>query len=70
MKKNIETDLMGDKIGKIHVGKQDLKSMQTRKMKGLKRGRNESDDEDDDETMNVSEGESIVDETSPKRTRF
>jgi len=36
-KKNIETDLLGDKIGRIHVGKQDLKSMQTRKMKGLKR---------------------------------
>ena len=27
---------MGDKIGRIHLGKQDLGSLQTRKMKGLK----------------------------------
>ncbi|KAF2009863.1 Brix-domain-containing protein [Aaosphaeria arxii CBS 175.79] len=46
-KKNIDMDIMGDKVGKIHVGKQDLGKMQTRKMKGLKRGRNESDGEDD-----------------------
>jgi len=42
-KKNIEMDTMGDKIGKIHVGKQDLSSLQTRKMKGLKRARDEMD---------------------------
>jgi ribosome production factor 2 len=36
-KKNITTDLIGDKIGRIHVGKQDLSTLQTRKMKGLKR---------------------------------
>jgi ribosome production factor 2 len=38
-KKNIATDLMGDKIGRIHVGKLDLTDLQTRKMKGLKRNR-------------------------------
>jgi len=38
-KKNISTDIMGDKIGRIHVGKQDLSDLQTRKMKGLKRNR-------------------------------
>ncbi|PNS15882.1 Ribosome production factor 2 [Sphaceloma murrayae] len=38
-RKNIETDIVGDKMGRIHMGKQDLKAMQTRKMKGLKRGR-------------------------------
>ena len=38
-KKNVETDVMGDKIGRVHVGKQDLNELQTRKMKGLKRGR-------------------------------
>ncbi|KEF59322.1 valyl-tRNA synthetase [Exophiala aquamarina CBS 119918] len=38
-KKNIETDLVGDKIGRVHLGKQDLSTLQTRKMKGLKRGR-------------------------------
>lgn len=35
-KKNVSTDIMGDKVAKIHVGKQDLSKMQTRKMKGLK----------------------------------
>ncbi|AET39127.1 rRNA-binding ribosome biosynthesis protein RPF2 Ecym_4046 [Eremothecium cymbalariae DBVPG len=34
--KNVEIDGMGDKIGRIHVGKQDLNQLQTRKMKGLK----------------------------------
>jgi len=43
-KKNIETDTMGDKLGRIHLGKQDLNELQTRKMKGLKRGRDQDDD--------------------------
>ncbi|QIW96959.1 hypothetical protein AMS68_002477 [Peltaster fructicola] len=45
-KKNVETDLIGDKIGRIHLGKQDLTQLQTRKMKGLKRSRDVADDED------------------------
>lgn len=46
-RKNIETDIIGDKVGRIHLGKQDLNDMQTRKMKGLKRSR----DDDDDDTQ-------------------
>lgn len=46
-KKNIEIDTMGDKIGKVHVGKQDLSQLQTRKMKGLKRTRDEIGQEED-----------------------
>ncbi|KAK4892511.1 rRNA-binding ribosome biosynthesis protein rpf2 [Elasticomyces elasticus] len=38
-KKNIDTDIIGDKVGRIHLGKQDLGALQTRKMKGLKRSR-------------------------------
>lgn len=38
-KKNVETDVVGDKVGRIHLGRQDLGELQTRKMKGLKRGR-------------------------------
>lgn len=38
-KKNITTDSMGDKIGRVHLGKQDLSELQLRKMKGLKRSR-------------------------------
>ncbi|KAK4132486.1 Brix-domain-containing protein [Trichocladium antarcticum] len=46
-KKNIKTDIMGDKIGRIHTGKIDLSDLQTRKMKGLKRERDQGglDDE-------------------------
>ena len=37
-KRNMEVDEMGDLRGHIHVGKQDLSRLQTRKMKGLKPG--------------------------------
>ena len=37
-KKNMEVDDMGDLRGRVHVGKQDLGKLQTRKMKGLKGG--------------------------------
>ncbi|KAK5117663.1 hypothetical protein LTR62_005086 [Meristemomyces frigidus] len=53
-KKNIDTDVIGDKVGRIHLGKQDLKTLQTRKMKGLKRSR---DVVDGDETMEGAEEE-------------
>lgn len=43
-KKNIDMDIMGDQVGKIHVGKQDFTKLQTRKMKGLKRGRSPAED--------------------------
>ena len=38
-RKNVETDEMGDQVGRIHLGRQDLGKMQGRKMKGLKLGR-------------------------------
>ncbi|KAL2182383.1 Brix-domain-containing protein [Thermothelomyces heterothallicus CBS 203.75] len=63
-KKNISTDPMGDKIGRIHMGKLDLGGLQTRKMKGLKRSRDQHDDagrdggggggDDDDETVGTA----------------
>lgn len=34
----MEVDEMGDLRGRVHVGKQDLGKLQTRKMKGLKGG--------------------------------
>ncbi|KAM5356146.1 hypothetical protein ACJ41O_002792 [Fusarium nematophilum] len=43
-KKNITTDAMGDKIGRVHLGKQDLSELQLRKMKGLKRSRKDEGD--------------------------
>ena len=59
-KKNISTDIMGDKVGRIHLGKQDLKELQTRKMKGLKRSRDVADSEDEVEDDDVvSEDEPV-----------
>ncbi|KAF4480153.1 valyl-tRNA synthetase [Fusarium agapanthi] len=43
-KKNITTDSMGDKIGRVHLGKQDLSELQLRKMKGLKRSRKDAEE--------------------------
>ncbi|KAI1874560.1 hypothetical protein JX265_004768 [Neoarthrinium moseri] len=43
-KKNVTTDSMGDKLGRIHLGRQDLSELQTRKMKGLKRSRDMDDE--------------------------
>jgi ribosome production factor 2 len=54
-KKNVTTDIMGDKLGRVHLGKQDLSDMQTRKMKGLKRSRH--DDADEAEGMDDLEAE-------------
>ncbi|KAK3985950.1 Brix domain-containing protein [Cladorrhinum sp. PSN332] len=59
-KKNISTDIMGDKLGRIHLGKLDLSELQTRKMKGLKRERDvKSDDEE----------ETVFEEEQPKRKK-
>lgn len=69
-KKNIDMDAMGDKTGKIHVGKQDFANLQTRKMKGLKRGRDERDEAEEQDDDDESEsGESVFDETTPKKAR-
>lgn len=37
VKKNITVDGLGTKHGRIHIGKQDINKLQTRKMKGLKK---------------------------------
>lgn len=47
-KKNIEHDVFGTKTGRIHMEKQDLASLQTRKMKGLKRNKKTDLDENGD----------------------
>ena len=63
-KKNIATDVMGDKFGRIHLGKQDLGTLQTRKMKGLKRSRDVPD-----EDISGLEDDVIGDVASAKRAR-
>ncbi|ORY60170.1 Brix domain-containing protein [Pseudomassariella vexata] len=49
-KKNVTTDTIGDKLGRIHLGRQDLSELQTRKMKGLKRNRDVLDADVDSAT--------------------
>jgi ribosome production factor 2 len=44
-RKNIEVDEMGDLRGRVHVAKQDLGKLQTRKMKGLKVRAGEEEEE-------------------------
>ncbi|CAL8582720.1 rRNA-binding ribosome biosynthesis protein rpf2 [Xanthoria parietina] len=55
-RKNIETDIVGDKIGRIHLGKQDLSELQTRKMKGLKREREREIEEGAEEISTCERG--------------
>jgi ribosome production factor 2 len=64
-KKNIRTDSVGDKIGRIHLGRQDLNELQTRKMKGLKRSR----DVADTEGQAMDEDDIISDEAKKSRKR-
>jgi ribosome production factor 2 len=49
-RKNLEVDEMGDLRGRVHIAKQDLTKLQTRKMKGLRSapGEDESEVEGDD----------------------
>ena len=64
---------MGDKIGRIHLGKQDLAELQTRKIKGLKRGRDTDvkDDMEDAEIPILSEDEEgASDAAESKRPRL
>lgn len=58
-KKNITTDSMGDKLGRVHLGKQDLRELQLRKMKGLKRSRDEQVDDSND----------VIEEDDSKRVK-
>ncbi|KAF9235296.1 Brix-domain-containing protein [Melanogaster broomeanus] len=60
-KKNMEVDEMGDLRGRVHIAKQDLSKLQTRKMKGLK-ARLGNEDED------MEDGASEEDE-SPRRKK-
>lgn len=60
VKKNVETDVVGDKMGRIHLGRQDLSELQTRKMKGLKRSRDVEEEDGEHAEMEedvVSEDE-------------
>lgn len=50
--KNISRDEMGDKFGRVHMDKQDLTKLQTRKMKGLKRERKSEEGQEEQQEDN------------------
>ncbi|KAG6897054.1 hypothetical protein C0992_004463 [Termitomyces sp. T32_za158] len=52
-RKNMEVDEMGDLRGRVHIAKQDLNKLQTRKMKGLKAGDLDEDKDGEDESNDV-----------------
>lgn len=69
-KKNLSTDIMGDKIGRIHTGKLDLSELQTRKMKGLKRERDPHLLDDGEGAAAADEEATVVEEEQqPRRKR-
>lgn len=49
-RKNLEVDEMGDLRGRVHIAKQDLTKLQTRKMKGLRRAPGEDESESEEES--------------------
>jgi len=65
-KKNVGMDAIGDKIGKVHLGRQDLGGLQTRKMKGLKR--KAGLDIEDEEDLDV-DGMMDVDDIDSEETK-
>jgi len=71
-KKNIGMDLIGDKVGRVHLGKQDLTQLQTRKMKGLKRGtvRDTNSDMDLASDVEMMEVDDILEDEDRKRPRI
>ena len=48
-KKNIAHDVFGEKVGRLHVEKQDLEKIQTRKVKALKKRKRGNDEEANNE---------------------
>lgn len=71
VKKNVSTDTMGDKVAQIHMGKQDLGKLQTRKMKGLKSKYDQvlSDEGSDEEMGSEDEIDYSDDEPAAKRQK-
>lgn len=57
VKKNIDRDVFGTKTGRIHMQRQDFDSLQTRKMKGLKRKKNDKSKNTDEKRQKVPESE-------------
>lgn len=60
-RKNVDVDEMGDTVGTIHLGRQDLSTLQSRKMKGLKRSApNDSGGEEEEDEGEEEDGDSEI----------
>lgn len=59
-KKNISVDNLGTKHGRIHMGKQNINTIQTRKMKGLKKTAEEKKEERRGKKRRPSMSDSLV----------
>ena len=69
-RKNLEVDEMGDLRGRVHIAKQDLGKLQTRKMKGLKKGIEVPfGDEDEEDGESAAEDQDGVDIGGRKKRR-
>ncbi|GMM31857.1 rRNA-binding ribosome biosynthesis protein [Martiniozyma asiatica (nom. inval.)] len=69
-KKNVSLDSMGDQVAKIHVGKQDLSKLQTRKMKGLKSKFDVISDDDEEEEEEEQEFVDASEEPVAKKRKL
>lgn len=54
-KKNQSRDVFGTKLGRIHMTKQNLGQLQTRKMKALKKGNNKAKSTDNEASTSTAE---------------
>ncbi|KAJ3129311.1 rRNA-binding ribosome biosynthesis protein rpf2 [Nowakowskiella sp. JEL0407] len=57
--KNIQSNDLAQDVGRIHMQKQDLNKLQTRKMKGLKRAVEEDEEGDEETTANMDVDEEV-----------
>lgn len=57
-RKNVDTDEMGDMVGRAHLGRQDLSALQVKKVKALRAAGTQFDEEDDNPAFDEDEAES------------
>jgi ribosome production factor 2 len=69
--RNKEVDDMGDLRGRVHVARQDLSKLQSRKVRALKKGLEEMeiDDDDDNQDADSDDGMEVDESPSSKRRR-
>lgn len=64
--KNVGMDNMGDKVGRVHLSRQDLGQLQLRKIKGLKRNAALSDEEEEEQQQQAEMGNEMELDKAPE----